>query len=228
VIPYAQPERRRRRVLDRARIVTAAFELLDDVGLDGVNMRSVADRLGVTAASLYRHVRDKDELLVLLADEISGRIPPIPAGGSWREALRELARGCRRLLKAHRDAARLLSDTPPAGPKRLKQIELTLARLLEAGLSERDAIWGAYHFNNLVMEFIADEVRLAGAAAALGTDRESLLRQARAQLWALPRDEFPIISRVADDFASDDADALFEFGVDLAIRGLESLIERGG
>src|SRR5437764_10081553 len=61
--------------IDLDQIVKAALQLLDEVGLDGLTMRRLAERLGIRAASLYRHVRDKDELLVLLADEISGEIP---------------------------------------------------------------------------------------------------------------------------------------------------------
>ena len=48
-------------------MVSAAITLMDEAGLDSITMRSLAERLQVTPGSLYRHVRDKDELLVLLA-----------------------------------------------------------------------------------------------------------------------------------------------------------------
>src|SRR5215813_8767886 len=110
IIPYRKdaPDRKRR-TLDQAQVVLAALVLLDEVGLDELTMRRLADRLGVKAASLYRHVRNKDELLVLLGDEISGEIPLVPQAGSWQEQLRTMARNVRRGLLAHRDAARLLA-----------------------------------------------------------------------------------------------------------------------
>src|SRR5262249_23311455 len=154
------------RTLDRDRIVAAALELMDAIGVDGLTMRVLADKLGVTAGSLYRHVRDKDELVGLLADELSAQVPLPDERLPWDEALRAAARGYRRVLLSHRDAARLLASTPPTGPRRLRQIEALLARLAAAGFDGRDAAWAAYHFNNLVTEFVADEVRAATAAEA--------------------------------------------------------------
>jgi AcrR family transcriptional regulator len=197
---------------------------MDVVGLDGLTMRRLAEELGVTAASLYRHVRDKDELLVLLADEISGQVPLVDESLPWHQMLTQAAHGYRRVLLAHRDAARLLASTPPAGPQRLVRIEAILQVLLAAGFDGRDAAWGAYHFNNLVTEAVADEVRMAITAAAQGNSRSELLAEARAQFHALPADQFPALTRLADDVATDDAEAVFEFGVRLCLRAMESLL----
>src|SRR5262247_1380022 len=114
IVPYRKSERRpKRRPLDQAQIVRAALALLDEVGLDELTMRRLAERLGVKAAALYRHVRGKDELLALLGDEISAEIPLPRAAGTWREQLVESAWNLRRGLLAHRDAALVLASTPP-------------------------------------------------------------------------------------------------------------------
>ena len=124
ILPYRKAERKqKRRQLDQAQVVHAALELLDQVGLDELTMRRLASQLGVKAASLYRHVKDKEELLALLGDEISGEIPLVSPSGSWREQLTAMAWNVRRGLLAHRDAARVLASTPPFGPRRLKHIE---------------------------------------------------------------------------------------------------------
>lgn len=47
----------------RSRISLAAQELFLRDGIDGVSMRRIADRVGVTAPAIYRHFRDKDELV---------------------------------------------------------------------------------------------------------------------------------------------------------------------
>src|SRR5262249_53764529 len=111
LVPFRKHERRKRRSLDQAQIVRAALALLDEVGLDELTMRRLAERLDVKAASLYRHVRNKNELLALLGDEISGEIPLVSAKGSWRDQLNEMAWNVRRGLLAHRDAARVLANT---------------------------------------------------------------------------------------------------------------------
>jgi AcrR family transcriptional regulator len=223
VVPFQDSRRRTRRQLDRARVVAAALALMDDVGLDSLTMRRLAQQLEVTAGSLYRHVRDKDELLVLLADEISGQVPVVRLDLPWQQALTEAAFAVRRVLLGHRDAARLLASVPPAGPRRLDHIEALLGVLLKAGFSARDAAWAAYHFNNLVTEFVADEVRLATAAAAVGRTRSELLAEARAQFHALPADRFPSLTELADYVTTDDAEPIFEFGVQLMLRGLEHI-----
>lgn len=51
------------------RIATAARELLDTEGVEGVTMRRVAAAVGITAMAVYRHYADRDSLLNALADE---------------------------------------------------------------------------------------------------------------------------------------------------------------
>jgi TetR/AcrR family tetracycline transcriptional repressor len=204
-------------------VVRAALALLDEVGLDGLTMRRLAERLGIKAASLYRHVQDKQELLVLLGDEISGAIPVVEDGRPWQERLVEMAWRVRRALLDHRDAARLLASTAPAGPRRLRHIDTLLRLLLSAGLGPRDAARAAYHLNNMVTEFVADEVRLSLEAEAMGITREQLLADARRHFRALPPDEYPTLTKLADFVADDDLDGLFQFGLQFWIRGLEGL-----
>ena len=225
-VPYRETRRRKREPLDRAQVVRAAIALLDEVGLDDLTMRRLAEKLGVKAASLYRHVKDKDELLVLLADEISGEVPTIEPRGSWKEQLAEMAHNARRGLLAHRDAARLMADTAPFGPKRLRLIESVLRVLRSAGLSGRDAARTAYHLNNTLTEFVADEGRFAQQAASLGTTTRKMLADARKQFAALPKDQYPNVVELAPHLAEDDADGLFQFGLQVWIRAIEQLSRR--
>jgi TetR/AcrR family tetracycline transcriptional repressor len=228
IVPYRKTEGRpKRRPLDQIQLVRAALALLDEVGLDELTMRRLADRLGVKAASLYRHVRNKNELLVLIGDEISGEIPLVSPSGTWRDQLQEMAWNVRRGLLAHRDAARLLALTPPMGPRRLRHIESLLRILRAAGLGRRDAARAAYHCNNFVTEFVADEARFAAFAAALGSNRGKVFAQARSHFKLLPRDEYPTVVELADDLTEDDPDSLFQFGLELWFRGLKGLSNRG-
>ena len=222
-VPLRKAERRKREPLDQKRVVRAAMALLDEVGLDELTMRRLAERLDVTAASLYRHVRNKDELLALLGDEISAEIPFVDAAGSpWRQ-LTEMAWNVRRGLLAHRDAARVLANSPPVGPRRLKHIEAVLRALRAAGLKERDAARAAYHLNNFVNEFAADEARFAAFAATPGLSRRKILNEARRQFKSLPEDEYPTLVALAEHLTDDDQDALFQFGVEMCLRGIKAL-----
>ena len=57
--------------LSRDSIVTSALALARKGGLGAVTIRAVADEVGCSRMALYRHVRDKEDLLDLLADEVS-------------------------------------------------------------------------------------------------------------------------------------------------------------
>ncbi|WP_253660710.1 TetR/AcrR family transcriptional regulator [Williamsia maris] len=73
--------------LTRSAIVDVAIELADAEGFAAVSMRKLADRLGVGAMSLYRHVADKDALLMAMTEEVGRRFPyphemaPVDAAG---------------------------------------------------------------------------------------------------------------------------------------------------
>ncbi len=48
----------------RARILAAARELFHEHGFDGATLRQIAERAGMGASSIYRHITTKEELLI--------------------------------------------------------------------------------------------------------------------------------------------------------------------
>src|SRR4029077_9793855 len=70
------------------RIVAVAMAVADAEGLAGLSMRRVATEIGVATMSLYRHVADKDDLLLKMMDAAFGecRFPAHPPEG-WRDQL---------------------------------------------------------------------------------------------------------------------------------------------
>lgn len=214
-ISFEGPEKPRRPALDRAAIVEAAMAVLNAVGLPALSMRLVADRLGVKAASLYGHVRDKEELLILLADSMAASIPDPDPALPWKERALAAARLYRDSLRAIRDGARLLADTVPAGPNRLGKIEAMLVLFRDGGCSPTEAVRAAYHFNNLVIGCAEDEeryrTRADGPAAEMAWKR----------LAALPPETLPNVRNMMDQFGEGRQDELFDFGIITFLAGLE-------
>ncbi len=96
-------------------IVDAARDLLERDGPDGLTMRRLAERLGMRAPSLYKHVADKEELEVLLiaqalreqGSRMHASVAGLPRRGSRKVALAALARAYRAWALAHPHLYRL-------------------------------------------------------------------------------------------------------------------------
>lgn len=214
------PERPRQ-PLTRDDLVRAALELLDATGVDGLTMRNLGERLGVQAASLYNHIRDKRDVLTLVADAIVGEVPTPDARLPWRQALASVGVSYRRVLLAHRDAASVLSVTPPLGPRRLRVMDDVLGILRAAGLSSQDVGDAGWIFNSYVTGFVLDEqTQMVGSeGAAQSAEIADWFRQ-------LPAEQFPNIVAVADELLDNANDRRFEFGLSLLLDGLERRLER--
>ncbi|MGW2523791.1 TetR/AcrR family transcriptional regulator [Streptomyces sp. NPDC001617] len=76
-----------RKALNREQIVQAVVGLLDAGRADGLSMRQLGSRLGATAAAVYWHVKDKEEILALAADAVwrENQLPTWrgAGGGRW-------------------------------------------------------------------------------------------------------------------------------------------------
>jgi AcrR family transcriptional regulator len=71
----------------REEITAAARTLLEEEGEDALTMRNLADRLGMKAPSLYKHVRNRREIETLLAAEALREIGAALAAASDLEAM---------------------------------------------------------------------------------------------------------------------------------------------
>src|ERR1700674_2765300 len=99
--------------LSRARLVAEALGLVQEEGLEALSMRALADRLHVKAASLYWHVRDRRELLELLAESILDGVP-VPRATGWRDAGLRTAATLQHTGAWQQDAARIILEVPEA------------------------------------------------------------------------------------------------------------------
>jgi TetR/AcrR family tetracycline transcriptional repressor len=125
--------------LDRARIAATAMDMIDEVGVDKLTMRSVAARLDVSAMALYHHVEDKDELLRLVGDEILGHVElPDPDSGDWRELFTSISMAAvDALLEVPGLSSVLLSSKMLPNARRL--VKFCIYQFERGGLSHADA-----------------------------------------------------------------------------------------
>jgi AcrR family transcriptional regulator len=204
------------RRLNRDRVVTVAVQLADESGLEAVSMRTLADRLGVKAMSLYNHVRNKDDLVDAMVDAVYAEID-LPNADGWRGAMRERARSARAALRRHPWAIPLMESRTGPGPANLRHHDTVLGVLRAAGLSLHAATFAYSVIDSYVYGFALQEASLPF------TTPEEMAAVAAAMVVHLPADQYPhlraaVVELPASGYRYADE---FDAGLDLVLDGLE-------
>jgi AcrR family transcriptional regulator len=145
----------------RDRIVTAALDLLDEKGMDGVTVRALATRLDVRPSALYWHVRNKRELLDEMGTAVMRRVgsalSELPPGDDWRDDLAAFASVLRAEFLRHRDGARIFSGTRIADPEVVRVKEFWFVRWTACGVGLSDADDAVDLVTAFVVGFVIEE-----------------------------------------------------------------------
>jgi AcrR family transcriptional regulator len=149
----------------RAEITGTAIEIADREGLDAVSMRRVAAELGTGAASLYRYVQTREELLDLMADAVGGEYELAEPSGDWLADLLAVGEQSRAILRRHPWLPGLIVTRPPSmGPNGVALLEHVLAALAPNPSSIASKMEAFAMLNSMTAAFVLNE--LAGGAAA--------------------------------------------------------------
>ncbi|MBP0460591.1 TetR/AcrR family transcriptional regulator C-terminal domain-containing protein [Streptomyces montanisoli] len=221
--------------LDLASVVAAAVAVADAEGIDAVSMRRLAADLGVATMSLYRHVNDKDDLLLRMMDAVFADAPlPGPTGtgvdtgvhASRRARLELAARALWALLRRHPWLASAMSLTrPQALPHAISFTEWVLDALDGLGLDSYTAFTIHLTLFNYTRGTAVNVEAEAVAEATTGMDSEEWLDTQEPALEAsLGSGGFPVFRRLLAEGYDFDLDALFEFGLQRLLDGIEPLI----
>ncbi len=83
------PEERGQPVrLDRERILDAAAEIVGNEGLPALTMRRIGAELGADPTAVYRHFRNKQEMLTELANRLFATEAELDPDAPWQDRLR--------------------------------------------------------------------------------------------------------------------------------------------
>ncbi|MGB6192756.1 MAG: TetR/AcrR family transcriptional regulator C-terminal domain-containing protein [Terracidiphilus sp.] len=128
--------------LDRKIVIATALKLLDEVGLEALTLRRLAERLDVQAPAIYWHFKNKQDLLDEMATTVmrdeSVRLR-VKAHLEWKPWLLWYGRSVRRMLLEYRDGARMVSGTRLTDPTLYESLEASLRKLRDAGFSTFEA-----------------------------------------------------------------------------------------
>ncbi|AEV82612.1 Tetracycline repressor protein class A [Actinoplanes sp. SE50] len=214
-----RPTRGPQPALSLDRIVAAAIGIADRDGLAALSMARLAERLGCAPMSLYRHVANKDELLVFMQDAAPGEPPRLPPG--WRDGLAAWARALRAVLAAHPWILQATAGRPPLEPGQLAWLDRGLSAFAGTPLSHRlrgEMVMAALYLARGEAQISA--VLLSGVPDVVADYGALLARFVTAE-------RFPALAEAVADGAFAEAagpDESFEIGLARLLDGIELLM----
>ena len=137
-------ERVPRGTISREQVVEAATRIVQDGGYEEMTVRSLADRLGVAPMSLYRHVRDKDDLLGEVVDRLLATAwRPSASPSDWEGWIAMAANKFRNFLVKQPAALRVFLQHPVVSPAAIARMNAMMDVLRDVTVDE-DAAKRAY------------------------------------------------------------------------------------
>ncbi|NUR71661.1 MAG: TetR/AcrR family transcriptional regulator [Hamadaea sp.] len=214
------------RRLDPERVVDTALAIADDEGPAAVSFRKLAAQHDVTPMALYRHFKDKDDLLAALGDRLLADVVlPEPTDDPWDKQLHALLTAFVDALRAHPRLAdftlpRILVATPG-----LALAERALELLVEGGFSVDDAAEiGRQSICSLIALVTTDPV---AREVSDPEAREASLRRKRASLSALSPTQYPLVTSAAGALICPSSrDRYYTIGVDLVVAGIRGVLDQ--
>jgi TetR/AcrR family tetracycline transcriptional repressor len=201
--------------LSRETILRASLHIADRDGLGGLTMRKIAGHLGSSPMGVYRHFRNKAEIVGGLVDlvigdyDVTGHREP-----SWREWIRETFLRMRGALCAHPGIIPLLGAAAFSGNNALAILERVLEVLHRAGLGEAAA--PLFH---TLMSYTIGSVAIESSALPRTADEDDLdveeqRRRAQLSFEVLPRSTYPNVVASAPQLAGFATNRHFLTGLD--------------
>ena len=205
--------------LNRDVIARAALRLLNSKGIDGITMRALAAELGVQAATLYWHVKSKEELFQTMAATMSEDAAELMTAADrrapGRECITRWARALRNTMLNYRDGARVFAGTHTADPVSFDLIESVLDAWRDIGLSISEAAQRTALLRDFIVGFCIEAQSLVELRGESGQGQLEAMKSA-----ASPA-RFPLTAQALPILLSTTADDHFELGLKLMLADID-------
>lgn len=208
------------RRLDPQKVVDSALAIADDEGPAAVTLRRLAQLHGVTPMALYRHFKDKDDLLAALGDRLLDSVVlPEPTDEPWDVQLHKLLTAFVTALRTHPRLADLTLFRMLVSEPGLAIAERTMGLLTQGGFSVDDAAEiGRQSICTLITLVTTDPIT---REVSDPIQREDSLRMKRAALGALSPRKYPLVTAAADTLVCPSSnDRYYEIGIKLVVAGI--------
>jgi AcrR family transcriptional regulator len=213
------------RRLDPEKVVDSALAIADDEGPAAVSFRKLAAQHDVTPMALYRHFKDKDDLLAAIGDRILADVVlPEPDDERWDRQLHALLTAFVTALRGHPRLADLTLPRILIAEPGLALAERALELLVEGGFAVDDAAEvGRQAICSLISLVTTDPI---AREVSDPEAREASLRRKRASLGALSPERYPLITSAAGALICPESrDRYYEIGLNLVVAGIRGLLD---
>lgn len=208
-----------RNTLTREKVIAGAVELADEIGIDPLTIRKLADHLGVKPMAIYHHVANKDDIVDGMIDQVFAEIDLPPTDVHWKEAMRVRCRSARNVLKHHPWAAGRMESSTSPGPANLGHHDAVVGCLRAGGLS-----WPMVAHAYALLDAYVYGAALQEAALPFDSPEEAEAI-ASVMVEQFPADVFPHLAAFTFEHVLQpgyDFGIEFEFGLSLILDGLEA------
>ena len=147
----------------REEITATAIAIADREGLDAMSMRRIADSLGTGAASLYRYVDTRDDLLDLMIDSTGSEYVFTAPTGDWLADLLNIGEQARAIMRRHPWLPSLLITRSVLGPNGIVLLEHVLEALARHPAEHADKLEAFAILGAVTAMFVQNE--LTGGSA---------------------------------------------------------------
>lgn len=200
--------------LEKDHIVKVALNMIDADGEKAFSMRKLATVLKVDPMAIYHHHKNKSALIHAVMQSMLEAFEVPEPSGTWQDDVRALCNGVRRLALRHPGAFCIYETYDPWLPAEHRLHEAFHATLIAAGFSPGIAVQSVRVLLTYTESFAVDEI---SGWLTIG-DRAELAE-------SLDQGSYPALVSLIDEIANSDADANFEFGLTVLIKGLERIID---
>ena len=160
--------------LDATTILDAALRLAA-ASTEPLTVRRLGAELGADPTAIYRHFRDKDELVRGVIDRlIAISLERVDPAADWRTRLTALADATLAVCLAHPTVGAEAATQTTGGPHETAAVDMILRAMADAGLGSSDQVRYYAVYSSYVLAFCSAEASNRLLAAQTGADLDDI------------------------------------------------------
>jgi AcrR family transcriptional regulator len=208
--------------LSKSIIIKKAFDYADEHGIESLSMRNLAQALDVKAMSLYNHVKNKEDVIESITDELIG-LMSYEVTPYWQSSMRHRAIALKDLLLKHRWGTLPLMYGFHTGPNITKDFNQSIGILRQGGFTYGECDQIISSINSYVYGYVLSRINFP-------IDEEAFQAVAESYEDFFPKDELPHLWGLSNEIRIGNYSGItdFDLGLSFIIKGIETTIDHKG